>query len=194
MAGTPAAVSALLAQVWEPAKARAATNATPCARRRSRTAQTHPIEPWDWRYYAEKVRKAHYGFDDAAIKPYFTLDRMLDAAFDTANRLFGMRFIERPDLPTYHEDVRVFEVRGRDDDVVGLFLYDNFARPDQARWRLDERLSLPVDASTARRSRSSSTTTTSRRARRASRRCSRSTTRARCSTSSATGCTACCRT
>ncbi len=129
MAGTPAAVSALLAQVWEPAKARAATECDALRATALAHGATHPIEPWDWRFYAEKVRKAHYGFDAAALKPYFTLDRMLNAAFDTAHRLFGIRFVERPDLPTYHEDVRVFEVRGRDDKVVGIFLSDNFARP-----------------------------------------------------------------
>ncbi len=129
MAGTPAAVEQLLAQVWEPAKARAATECDALRATALAHGETHPIEPWDWRYYAEKVRKAHYGFDSAALKPYFALDRMLDAAFDTANRLFGIRFAERPDFHAYHPDVRVFEVRGRDDRVMGIFLSDNFARP-----------------------------------------------------------------
>ena len=84
MAGTPAAVEQLLAQVWEPAKARAATECDALRATALAHGETHPIEPWDWRYYAEKVRKAHYGFDGAALKPYFALDRMLDAAFDTA--------------------------------------------------------------------------------------------------------------
>ncbi|MEO5765128.1 MAG: M3 family metallopeptidase, partial [Casimicrobiaceae bacterium] len=87
------------------------------------------IEPWDWRYYAEKVRKARYDFDEAALKPYFELGRMLDAAFDCAQRLFGIRFVARPDLKAYHPDVRSFEVRDRNDALVGLFLSDNFARP-----------------------------------------------------------------
>jgi peptidyl-dipeptidase Dcp len=129
MAGTPAAVAQLLAQVWEPAKARAATECAALREMARSQGETHPIEPWDWRYYAEKVRTAQYGFDGAALKPYFALDRMLDAAFDTAGRLFGIRFIERPDLPAYHPDVRVFEVRGLDDSVIGIFLSDNFARP-----------------------------------------------------------------
>jgi peptidyl-dipeptidase Dcp len=128
MAGTPDAVAELLAQVWEPAKARAATERDALRATALAHGETHSIEPWDWRYYAEKVRKAHYGFDATALKPYFALDRMLGAAFDTANRLFGIRFIERPDLHAYHPDVRVFEVRDRDDQVTGLFLSDNFAR------------------------------------------------------------------
>jgi peptidyl-dipeptidase Dcp len=128
MAGTPAAVAKLLAQVWEPAKARAAIECDALRATALVHGQTEPIEPWDWRYYAEKVRKAHYGFDAAELKPYFALDRMLGAAFDTAHRLFGIRFVERPDIPAYHPDVRVFEARGRDDRVVGIFLSDNFAR------------------------------------------------------------------
>ena len=128
MAGTPDAVAQLLAQVWEPAKARAATECDALRATALAHGETHPIEPWDWRYYAEKVRKAHYGFDATALKPYFTLERMLGAAFDTANRLFGIRFVERPDVHAYHADVRVFEVRGHDDQMIGVFLSDNFAR------------------------------------------------------------------
>ena len=128
MAGTPDAVAQLLAQVWEPAKARAATECDALRATALAHGETHPIEPWDWRYYAEKVRKAHYGFDATALKPYFTLERMLGAAFDTANRLFGIRFVERHDLHAYHADVRVFEVRGHDDRMIGVFLSDNFAR------------------------------------------------------------------
>ena len=129
MAGSPDAVAQLLKQVWEPAKARAATERDALHATALAHGETHPIEPWDWRYYAEKVRKAHYGFDGAALKPYFALDRMLGAAFDTAHRLFGLSFIERPKVRAYHPDVRVFEVRGRDDRLIGVFLSDNFARP-----------------------------------------------------------------
>ena len=129
MAGKPAAVAKLLGEVWEPAKARAAAEREALAAMALAHGQTATIEPWDWRYYAEKVRKARYGFDEAIVKPYFSLERMLGACFDTAQRLFGLNFIERPDLRTYHRDVRAFEVRGRDDRVVGFFLSDNFARP-----------------------------------------------------------------
>ncbi len=129
MAGKPAAVAKLLAEVWEPAKARAAAEREALAAMALAHGETAAIEPWDWRYYAEKVRKARYGFDEAIVKPYFSLERMLGACFDTAQRLFGLSFIERPDLPTYHRDVRAFEVRGSDDRLVGFFLSDNFARP-----------------------------------------------------------------
>ncbi len=129
MAGTPDAVARLLEQVWEPAKARAAAERDALAAMALAHGENHAIEPWDWRYYAEKVRKARYGFDDALMKPYFSLERMLAAAFDTANRLFGLDFVERPDLRAYHPDVRIFEVRDRDEKPVGVFLSDNFARP-----------------------------------------------------------------
>ena len=128
MAGTPAAVAGLLEQVWEPAKARAAAERDALAAMARSEGATHAIEPWDWRFYADKVRRARYGFDDAQLKPYFSLDRMLAAAFDTANRLFGIAFVERPAIRAYHPDVRVFEVLGRDGATLGVFLSDNFAR------------------------------------------------------------------
>ena len=131
MAGTPAAVARLLGQVWEPAKARAAAERDALRAMALSHGATHAIEPWDWRYYAEKVRKARYELDDALLKPYFPLERMLAAAFDTAHRLFGVRFVERKDLPAYHPDVRTFEVRGRDDRMIGVFLSDNYARPNK---------------------------------------------------------------
>ncbi len=193
MAGTPAAVAQLLAQVWEPAKARAATECDALRATALAHGETHPIEPWDWRFYAEKVRKAHYGFDGAALKPYFALDRMLGAAFDTAHRLFGIRFVERPDLHAYHPDVRVFEVRGRDDRVVGVFLSRQFRAPDQARRRMDERLPLPV----ARRRRDTSDHRQQQQLRQGRARRADAAVRrrrvARCSTNSATGCMGCCR-
>jgi len=129
MAKTPAAVAGLLGQVWEPAKARAAAERDALAEMARSLGETHAIEAWDWRHYAEKVRKARYGLDEAQLKPYFSLDRMLHAAFDTAQRLFGISFHERGDMPAYHPDVRVFEVRGRDGKPMGVFLSDNYARP-----------------------------------------------------------------
>ena len=131
MAGTPDAVSLLLAQVWEPAKARAAAERDALQALAKAQGATHAIEPWDWRYYAEKVRKARYRLDDAVLKPYFSLERMLAAAFDTAHRLFGLSFVPRPDIVTYHPDVHVFEVCGADDQPIGIFLSDNYARPNK---------------------------------------------------------------
>ena len=89
------------------------------------------IAPWDWRYYAEKVRKAEYDLDEADVKPYFALDQVIAASFHVAGRLFGLGFEERLDVPVYHPDVRAWEVKGRDGSHVGLFLADYFARPNK---------------------------------------------------------------
>lgn len=128
MAKDTSAVERLLLQVWGPAKEKAAAERAElqdCARSEG---MNEPIAPWDWRYYAEKVRQAKYDIDEAEVKPYFVLENMVRAAFDTAGRLFGLTFTERPDLPVYHPDVRVYEVTEKDGRHVGLFLHDNFAR------------------------------------------------------------------
>jgi peptidyl-dipeptidase Dcp len=131
MAGTPQAVAQLLAQVWEPAKARAAVDRDSLAALAKAQGATQPIEPWDWRYYAEKVRKERYHVDDEELKPYFSLERMRAAMFDSAHRLFGLSFVACGDVRAYHPDVAVFEVRGADDKLVGVFLSDNYARPNK---------------------------------------------------------------
>jgi peptidyl-dipeptidase Dcp len=129
MAKTDAAVERLLLQVWEPAKKKARAERAALEEIARAEGLNEPIEPWDWRYYAEQVRRARYDLDEAEVKPYFALDNMVEAAFDTAERLFGLSFTARPDLPAYHPDVRVWEVRDREASHVGLFLHDNFARP-----------------------------------------------------------------
>jgi peptidyl-dipeptidase Dcp len=129
MAKTADAVERLLLQVWEPAKAQAHEELVKLEKIARGEGLNEPIEAWDWRYYAEKVRQAAYELDEAELKPYFVLDNMVAAAFDTARRLFGVTFTERSDLPVYHPDVRVWEVRDSTGDHVGLFLHDNFARP-----------------------------------------------------------------
>ncbi len=128
MAGKPDAVAELLENVWEPAKAKAAMEVE--ALRAIAVARGEPadIAPWDWRFYSELVRKQRYDIDDAMVKPYFALDRMVEAAFDCAHRLFGIEFVRRPDIAAYHPDVRVYEVR-RGEYPIGVFLHDNFARP-----------------------------------------------------------------
>jgi peptidyl-dipeptidase Dcp len=129
MAKTPSAVSRLLERVWGPAKAKAAVERDALAAMARTCGETHAIEPWDWRYYAEKVRRTRYDVDDATVKPYFSLDRMLEAAFDCATRLFGIRFVPCPDVEAYHPDVRVYEVQDAQGLAVGAFLSDNFMRP-----------------------------------------------------------------
>jgi peptidyl-dipeptidase Dcp len=128
MAKTPEAAAQLLRQVWEPAKRRAAEERADLAAAALADGLNQPIAPWDWRYYAEKVRQQKFALDEAALKPYFVLDNIVEAAFDTAGRLFGLRFVARPDCATYHPDVRAYEVRDATGRPIGLFLHDNFAR------------------------------------------------------------------
>ena len=129
MAKTPEAAEGLLHAVWEPAKRKAAGERAELEMMARADGLNEPIAPWDWRYYAEKVRQAKYAIDEAAVKPYFVLDNIVQAAFDTAARLFGLRFVERADCPVYHPDVRAYEVRDATNRPIGLFLHDNFARP-----------------------------------------------------------------
>jgi peptidyl-dipeptidase Dcp len=129
MAQRPKAVADLLARVWEPAKAKAQDEATALTGMARSLGHDIQLEPWDWRFYAEKVRAARYDFDESAIKPYFSLDAIQAAAFDCATQLFGITFTPRSDLPVYHPDVRAFEVRSVAGEPVGVFLADHFARP-----------------------------------------------------------------
>lgn len=131
MAKTPERVRELLMRTWTPAVAKARAEADKLAGMAVSDGQNIEIAPWDWRYWAEKVRRADYDLDEAAIKPYLPLEQIIAAAFHTAGRLFGLSFKARPDLPTYHPDVRAFEVTGRDGRHVGLFLGDYFARPSK---------------------------------------------------------------
>jgi peptidyl-dipeptidase Dcp len=128
MAGRPAAVADLLRQAWEPAKAKAAQDRELLTQMARQLGEPTPIAAWDWRYLAEKVRQQQFDLDDAELKPYFTLDNMIAAMFDVAGRLFGLTFVEQPEPPLYHPDVRLWEVRRRDGSLQGIFLGDNFAR------------------------------------------------------------------
>ena len=126
MAKTPDAVRDLLMSVWKPAKAQADADAEVLTALMREDGVNGALEPWDWRYYAEKRRAAEHDLDEAALKPYFQLDRMIDAAFDCANRLFGLAFAPL-DVPLYHPDCRAWEVT-RNGKHVAVFIGDYFAR------------------------------------------------------------------
>ena len=131
MAGTIDRVQDLLLRVWRPARERALAEREDLAAMARQRGEPDDVQPWDWRFLAEQVRAHRFQVDDSEVKPYFALDAVLAAAFDVAGRLFGLRFRERPDLPTYQRDVRVFEVSDGAGAHVGLFLSDNFARPEK---------------------------------------------------------------
>ena len=129
MAGTPDAVRDLLMQVWTPARASAEADAAVLTAMLHKDGHEGPLEPWDWRYYSELRRKAEHDLDEAALKPYLQLDRMIEASFTCAERLFGLSFTPL-DGPTYHPDVRMWDVT-RDGEHVAVFIGDYFARPSK---------------------------------------------------------------
>ena len=126
MAGTPEAVRDLLMAVWEPAKAQAERDAEQLTEMLHADGVNGALEPWDWRYYAERRREAEHDLDEAALKPYFPLERMIEAAFDCAGRLFGLSFTAL-DVPLYHPDCRAWEVT-KDGRHMAVFVADHFAR------------------------------------------------------------------
>ena len=131
MAKTPEAVRGLLERVWRPARARALADRDEMQALIAAEGANFKLAAWDWRYYAEKLRQAKANFDDGAIKPYLTLEGMIAAAFDCATRLFGITFAERKDIPVWHPDVRVWEVRDASGAHKALFYGDYFARPSK---------------------------------------------------------------
>ncbi len=131
MAKTPEAVRGLLERVWPRARARAMADRDALQDLIRQEGGNFDLAAWDWRYYAEKLRKARCDIDAAETAPYLVLDNMIAAAFDTANRLFGLTFTERHDVPAWHPDVRVWEVTGPDGRFMGLFFGDYFARPSK---------------------------------------------------------------
>ncbi len=126
MAGTPQAVRDFLMQVWEPARAVAMADADVLTEMMQQDGINADLEPWDWRHYAEKRRLAEHNLDESEIKPYLQLDRMIDAAFYCANRLFALEF-QPIDAPLYHPDARAWEVK-RNGEHMAVFIGDYFAR------------------------------------------------------------------
>ena len=131
MAKEPKNVYGLLQKLWEPAAQRAKAEVYDMQRIIDQEEGGFKLAPWDWWYYAEKVKKAKYDLDETALRPYFELNRVRQAAFDVATRLYGIQFIERPDIPKYHEDVKVFEVKEATGEHIGILYVDYFPRPSK---------------------------------------------------------------
>lgn len=126
MAGRPERVRELLMSVWEPAKTAALADEAEMTAMMQGDGVNGPLQPWDWRYYAEKRRRVLHDLDEAELKPYLQLERMIEAAFACSNRLFGLEF--KPlDLPLYHPDCRAWEVT-RNGAHLAVFIGDYFAR------------------------------------------------------------------
>ncbi|MEX4005780.1 M3 family metallopeptidase [Neoaquamicrobium sediminum] len=131
MAKTPEAVMELLVPVWEKAREKAAADKAELERIALAAGSNDKIAAADWRYWQEKLRAEKYAFDEAELKPYLQLDRIIDACFDVANRLFGLTFEEKKGIAAWHEDVRVFEVKNADGSHRATFLADYFNRPSK---------------------------------------------------------------
>ena len=128
MAKAPEAAMDLMMQVWPAAVARVKEEVADMQAVADSEGAGITIAPWDYRFYAEKVRKAKYDLDASEIKPYFKLDNMVDAMFDAAGKLYGMSFTDNTgSVPVFDPEVRTFEVK-RGNKVIGLFYLDNFAR------------------------------------------------------------------
>lgn len=143
MAGSPQRVKALLEEVWQKAKVSVQSEREELEKfiqettaAAGNTALVSTIEPWDWRFYAEKVRQKNYNLDNSEVKPYFPLPNMITAIFDCAYKLFKLKFVLKPDWKAYHADVQIYEVfqekdNGAADELVAVFLHDNYARPNK---------------------------------------------------------------
>lgn len=131
MAGSPDAALKLMQTVWDAALKRIDADRKELEPLARADGITGPLEPWDWRFYAEKLRKAKYDLDEAEIKPYFQLEKMIEAKFYVANRLFGLTFEQRKDIPVYSPDVLVYEVKDKNGRHVALFYADHFSRPQK---------------------------------------------------------------
>ncbi|MCC6778141.1 MAG: M3 family metallopeptidase [Hyphomicrobiales bacterium] len=131
MARTPDAVRGLLERVWKPARRAALADREALQELVRKEGGNFELAPWDWRYYAEKLRKVRCDLDEGTLKPYFQLDRIIEAAFYTAGRLFGLSFVPRTDVAVWQDDVRVWEVRDASGRHRGVFFGDYFARPSK---------------------------------------------------------------
>jgi peptidyl-dipeptidase Dcp len=131
MAKTPQAALDLLHSVWGPARAQALREAEALQSIIAEEGGNFRLAPWDWRYFAEKRRKALFDLDESEIKPYLQLNKLIEAAFYVAHRLFGLSFTERTDLALYHPDARCWTVTGPGGEEIALFIGDYFARPSK---------------------------------------------------------------
>ncbi|CAN7285048.1 M3 family metallopeptidase [Phenylobacterium sp. LjRoot225] len=133
MAQTPAATESFLRQLSPAARARSVAEAAENQKMVEAGGESFQLKPWDWDRYSERVRKARYDLDEAEVKPYFQLDRVLkDGVFFAAGQLYGLTFKERTDLPVYQPDVRVFEVHEQDGSLLGMIYFDFFKRDNKS--------------------------------------------------------------
>jgi len=128
MAKTPKAVYDLLHTVWTPAVAKAKEEAAQLQKLMDAEGKGEKLEPWDWWYYSEKLRKSKFDLDEEALRPYFKLENVRQGVFDLASKLYGLKFKKLSDMPVYNPDVEVFEVNDADGSLIGVLYTDYFPR------------------------------------------------------------------
>lgn len=128
MAANPTNVYALLNKLWTPALNKAKAESADIQKEIAAAQDTFQVAPYDWRYYAEKIRVKRFALNEEEIKPYFSLASVREGAFETANKLWGITFVALNNVPTYHEEVEVYEVKDRDGSHLGLLYADFFPR------------------------------------------------------------------
>lgn len=131
MAKSAENVTNLLKDVWPRALTRAKEEEAELMILAQSMGHNDRIEPWDWRFFSDKLREQKFAFSEAEIKPYFQLDQIINASFDVANRLFGLNFKQREDITPHHPDAKVFEVLGKNGEIKAIFIADYFARPSK---------------------------------------------------------------
>jgi peptidyl-dipeptidase Dcp len=131
VAKTPENVYKLLNQIWKPTMETAKREVADMQKIINREGGKFKLQPWDWWFYSEKVRKAKYDLDDAELRPYFELETVRKGAFMVANKLYGITFTPRPDIPVYQKDVKAYEVKEADGTTIGIYYADNFPRPSK---------------------------------------------------------------
>lgn len=128
MAKDPNTVYDFLMKIWEPALKKAKIELEELTAIAKKEGNNEPLTPWDWSYYAEKLKKEKYDLDEEMLRPYFRIENVIDGLFTVVNKLYGFTFTERKDIPTYHPDVRVFEMKEANGDHVGIIYTDYFPR------------------------------------------------------------------
>lgn len=128
MAKEPKNVYKLLNQLWKPALKRAKMEARDLQKMIRQEGNNFELKPWDWWYYAEKVKKEKYALDEEMVRPYLKIENVIDGVFDVATKLWGLKFKELDNIQVYHEDVKVFEVQDADGSLIGLLYTDYFPR------------------------------------------------------------------
>lgn len=129
MANIEEIVRTFLGKIWDKGLIRAKVEVTEMQRLIVAEGDTFTLKPWDWWYYAEKIRKTCYDLDEATLKPYFQLSSVRQGAFDVANKLYGIRFEPLEGMPVYHPDVDVFKVLDKDGSYLGIYMTDYYPRP-----------------------------------------------------------------